>query len=100
QAAGFAKLLVIADYFGAGPSLDAYYLGSVIPTFLAGISAGILQTGFVPAYVRARARGHDASARTLANVTLTWAVLALSVVAALLTLMRAEAVPVTAHSIS
>jgi len=43
QVAGFLKLLVIADYFGAGPVLDAYYLGLVIPTFLAGVSAGILQ---------------------------------------------------------
>ena len=77
QVAGFVKLLVIADYFGAGPLLDAYYLGLVIPTFLAGVSAGILQTGFVPAYVGARARGTDATARTLGNATLTWTTLAL-----------------------
>src|SRR5579862_3358855 len=31
QAAGFGKLLVIANYFGAGPLLDAYYLGLVVP---------------------------------------------------------------------
>src|SRR5882762_9566787 len=93
QVAGFVKLLVIADYFGAGPLLDAYYLSLVIPTFLAGVSAGILQTGFVPAYVSARARGTDATARSLANATLTWTTLALATVAGLLTLLRAVALP-------
>ena len=100
QVAGFAKLLAIADYFGAGPSLDAYYLGSVVPTFLAGVSAGILQTGFVPAYISARARGDEAAARTLGNITLTWVALALSAMATLLTIMRAVAVPLLAQDIS
>ena len=100
QFAGFAKLLVIADYFGAGALLDAYYLGLVIPTFVAAVSAGILQTGFVPAYVSARARADDAAAHTLGNFALTWAALALAGVAALLTLMRGAAVPLLAHDAS
>jgi putative peptidoglycan lipid II flippase len=93
QFAGFAKLLIIADYFGAGPLLDAYYLGLVIPTFLTGVSAGILQTGFVPAYVYARARGDDATVRTLANVTLTLTVVTLSGIAALLIAVRDIVLP-------
>src|SRR5580704_14343252 len=93
QVAGFVKLLVIADYFGAGPLLDAYYLGLVIPTFLASVAAGILQTAFVPAYVGARTRGTDATAYTLANATLTWTTLVLATSAGLLTLLRAVALP-------
>lgn len=93
QLAGFAKLLVIADYFGAGPILDAYYLGLVIPTFLTAVSTGTLQTAFVPAYVSAKARGEDATARTLANVTLTWVALALAAVATLLAAGHDVAVP-------
>lgn len=100
QVAGFGKLLVIADYFGAGPLLDAYYLGLVIPAFLSGVSAGILQTALVPAYVRARARGDDAAARTLASVTLSWTAVALGAVAALLTALRSVALPLLSHDTS
>jgi putative peptidoglycan lipid II flippase len=97
QFAGFAKLLVIANYFGAGPVLDAYYLGLVIPTFLAGISAGVLQTGFVPVYVSAKARGDDAAVRSLRNVTLTWTAVILATIAAVLTVMRSVALPLLVH---
>jgi putative peptidoglycan lipid II flippase len=100
QVAGFVKLLVIADYFGAGPLLDAYYLGLVVPTFLASLSAGILQTAFVPAYVGARARGSDTVARTLGNATLTWTTLTLATSAGLLTLMRAAALPLLSQDAS
>jgi putative peptidoglycan lipid II flippase len=100
QIAGFVKLVVIADYFGACAVLDAYYLGLVIPTFLAGVSAGILQTGLVPAYVSARARGDDAIARTLGNVTLTWTAVALGAIAGLLTALRIVAVPLLSHETS
>jgi putative peptidoglycan lipid II flippase len=100
QVAGFAKMLVIANYFGAGPLLDAYYLGLIIPTFLASVSAGILQTGFVPVYVATRARGADSSAKLLGNAALTWTVLALSAAAALLALLRAVGVPMLSHGSS
>lgn len=97
QFAGFAKLLFIADYFGAGAVLDAYYLGLVIPTFLSAVTTGTLQAAFVPAYVSARARGEDATARTLANVTLTWLAVALAAMSALLISLRGVAVPLLAQ---
>jgi len=100
QVAGFGKLLVIADYFGAGPLLDAYYLGLVIPTFLNGVSAGIFQSAFVPAYVKARARGDDATARALASVAFSWTAVAFGAVAALLTALRSVALPVLSQSTS
>lgn len=100
QFAGFVKLLFIANYFGAGAVLDAYYLGLVIPTFLTAVSTGTLQTAFVPAYVSAKARGEDATARTLASVTLTWIALTLVAVSALLITLRDAAVPLLAGASS
>jgi putative peptidoglycan lipid II flippase len=84
QFAGFARMLLIADYFGAGALLDAYYLGLIIPTFLTAVSAGTVQTAFVPAYVAAKARSDESTARALANVTLTWVVVGLSAVSLVL----------------
>lgn len=100
QFAGFAKLLVIADYFGAGAVLDAYYLGLVIPTFLTAVSAGALQTALVPAYVSAKARGEDTRARALANLTLTWVACTLVAVSVLLIALHDLVVPLLARGSS
>lgn len=84
QVAGLGKLLVIARYFGAGPVLDAYYLGLVIPTFLAGLSASFLHIGFVPEYVDARAREDNAAAEKIRNDALTYTALSLGLAAAII----------------
>jgi putative peptidoglycan lipid II flippase len=100
QLAGFAKVLVIAKYFGTGALLDAYYLGLVIPTFVVSVSTGILQTSLVPAYVSAKACAADESAHTLGNFALTWSLLCLATVAALLILTRGVALSLLASDAS
>lgn len=82
QIAGLGKLLVIARYFGAGPLLDAYYLGSVVPAFLIGLSTALLQTAFVPAYIDATARSDGSAAAGIRNSSLTWTALLLAFAAA------------------
>lgn len=51
QVFGFFKTVLIANYFGAGAALDGYYLALVLPSLIAGILAGMLQTGFIPVYI-------------------------------------------------
>jgi putative peptidoglycan lipid II flippase len=70
----------------------------VIPTFITGVSTGILQTALVPAYVSARARGDDATA--LASGTLIWTAVALAAAAALLTALRGLALPLLSQHAS
>lgn len=77
QVAGLGKLLVIARYYGAGPLLDAYYLGSVVPAFLIGLSTALLQTAFIPAYIEATARNDGPAAARIRNGSLTWTALLL-----------------------
>lgn len=84
QVAGLARLLVIARYFGAGPLLDAYYLGQVVPAFLIGLSTALLQTIFIPAYVEALARDDGTEATTIRNGSLTWTALLLGLAAAVI----------------
>jgi putative peptidoglycan lipid II flippase len=100
QGAGVAKLLVIASYFGTGPLLDAYYLGLVIPTFAVAVLTGILQTSFVPVYLRAKSRAEEKTAYKLANFALTWSALALAGVALLATLARGAALMLLASDTS
>jgi putative peptidoglycan lipid II flippase len=91
QGAGFARLLIVAAYFGAGPLLDAYYLGLVIPTFLVGITSGILQSSFVPLYIDAKTCDDRDAVRRLRSVALTWTFGALALVAAAVTLAQTPA---------
>src|SRR5690349_20453221 len=88
QITGFAKLLIVAAYYGAGPVLDAYYLTQVIPSFLTNLCSGVLQSGFIPNYMVAKARQDETGAAQLRNVTLTWAVTLLTGIAALLCILR------------
>lgn len=83
QVAGLGKLLVVARYFGAGPALDAYYLGLVIPTFLAGLAAALLQIGFVPAYMEAKARNDSQASERIMNDSLMYTVILLGAIAAI-----------------
>jgi len=48
QLLGFVKLWFIARLFGIGLDLDAYNLALVLPTLLASVLAGALQTGLFP----------------------------------------------------
>ncbi len=57
------KSIVVAYYFGLGAELDAYYLALTLPTLLAGVLGGILQTGFFPVFARLSASGDRESAR-------------------------------------
>src|SRR5262245_38738180 len=91
QLAGFAKVLIVAAYFGAGAQLDAYYLGLIVPTFLTGLSIGLLQSSFVPIYVAARTRNDEAAARELRNAAVTWTTTTLLVIALVLTIAREPA---------
>jgi peptidoglycan biosynthesis protein MviN/MurJ (putative lipid II flippase) len=48
QGAAFIKLWFVARQFGIGSELDGYNLALVVPTFIAGIASGLIQTGFFP----------------------------------------------------
>ncbi|MEO9332905.1 lipid II flippase MurJ [Ectopseudomonas guguanensis] len=52
QLAAFAKLWFTARILGVGPEMDGYNLSIVFPTMIAGVAAGVLQTGLFP--VRAK----------------------------------------------
>lgn len=52
QLAAFVKLWFTARILGVGPEMDGYNLSIVLPTMVAGVAAGVLQTGLFP--VRAK----------------------------------------------
>lgn len=50
QLVAFLRTVIIAAAFGASTTVDAYFLGLVVPSFLATIFLGWLQVGFVGRY--------------------------------------------------
>lgn len=65
QVVSYARILVIAAFFGASGTLDAYYLALIVPTFISGALASILQGSFVPVYVGLLSRNDLAGANNL-----------------------------------
>lgn len=81
QLLGFVKLLVVASFYGAGFSLDVYYLALIFPTLLLGLIGGGLQSSFMPVFGELRAVGDLTSANRLQNQILLILLLALGFIA-------------------
>lgn len=80
QVAAFGKSILIAYYFGIGAELDGYYLAQAIPAVLAGIVAGILQTGLLTIYAGQVARGEfDAAAGLLTRMLVVLSIVGVAV---------------------
>ncbi|MGQ0649200.1 MAG: murein biosynthesis integral membrane protein MurJ [Gemmatimonadaceae bacterium] len=78
---GLAKEMLIADRFGAGPSIDAVLLALALPTFVVNVVAGMLPMALTPAYIGAREHGGLDAARKLAGTALVATYKLLAVVA-------------------
>lgn len=83
QALAFAKLWVVARIFGVGAEYDGYNLALVVPTWLSGVLAALVQTGLFPVRARLAAERGEAAAQDFERAVLTAVIAA----AALLTLL-------------
>lgn len=57
QIVAFVRTVIIAAAFGASNTVDAYYIGLVVPSFLSTIFLGWLQVGFVGRYTEMLTQG-------------------------------------------
>lgn len=96
QVAAFLKSVLIAYFFGVSPELDGYFLAQVLPVVVTGTAIGVLQSSFVPTYVRLKAEGHSEAAGHLAGRLLQIIVVAGTGLAAIVALMAAPIVQLSA----
>jgi murein biosynthesis integral membrane protein MurJ len=96
QAAGFAKSLLIAFYFGIGAELDGYYLAQIPPVFLSGVVVGALQAGLMPVYSSLIANQQAEKAAALIGSVL----LGLIVLTGIASIALAVAAPTLVHLLS
>ncbi len=71
QGLAFAKLWVVAQIFGVGAEYDGYNLSLVVPTWLSGVLAALIQTGFFPVRARLSAEQGEAAAQEYDRAVLT-----------------------------
>ena len=70
QLAALLKLWFTARIFGVGPELDGYNLALVLPALIAGVMAGVLQTGLFPVRARLKAAGDESAVATFERAVL------------------------------
>ena len=82
---GFARDILIASIFGAGPVADAFFIAFKLPNFLRRLFAeGAFNAAFVPLFAGSLERDGRAAAKSFAEDVLTvllWALLLLVIVA-------------------
>ena len=96
QVAAFLKSILIAYFFGVSPELDGYFLAQVVPVVVTGTAIGVLQSSFVPAYVRLKAEGKSEAAAHLAGGLLRIILVAGGGLAAIVAVLAAPIVHLTA----
>jgi putative peptidoglycan lipid II flippase len=67
QVAAFLKSILIAYFFGVSPELDGYFLAQVLPGIVTGTAIGVLQSSFVPTYIRLKSEGRVDAAAAMAG---------------------------------
>src|SRR5215469_12100187 len=59
---GMLNQVVVTAHFGAGAAMDAYFVATLLPIAVAQLVVDTIENSFIPAYVRARARGPEEAA--------------------------------------
>ena len=83
-AMGLLRNMIIAQTFGIGPELDAYYAAFKLPDLLFSVVAGgALATAFIPVFAGFAAAEDRTAAWRLASAVTNWVVLITGALAAL-----------------
>ena len=78
---GFARDIILANYFGSSTITDAYFISQTIPEFLFSIVVQAISIGFIPVYTRIQAAdGKEKADRFTNNIIKICLILALAIV--------------------
>jgi murein biosynthesis integral membrane protein MurJ len=85
---GMLNQIVVTSHFGAGSSMDAYFISSVLPILLASLLASAIEASVIPAYTGVRSRGTKEEASRLFSTLLNLFILSSLLVTLLMLLLR------------
>ena len=75
---GMLNQIVVTRRFGAGPTMDAYFVASTLPLLMATLLSTSIESSVIPVYARVRAQGKEQASilfSTLLNLVLLGTVL-------------------------
>ncbi|HVB75207.1 MAG TPA: murein biosynthesis integral membrane protein MurJ [Ktedonobacteraceae bacterium] len=98
--AGMLNQIVVTARFGQGPSMDAYFVASTVPTLMAQLLASGLESSVIPVYARIRTTGSKKEASVLFSTLLNILVIGLLVVTEIMILFRGQIVLLSASGLN
>lgn len=85
---GMFNQIVVTSHFGAGSSMDAYFISSALPILLAALLASAIEASVIPTYIGVRTRGTKEQASRLFSTLLNLFILSALVITLLMLLLR------------
>ncbi|MDQ6660055.1 MAG: hypothetical protein M3Z24_03710, partial [Chloroflexota bacterium] len=65
---GMFNQIVVTERFGAGATMDAYFVASTLPFFLAQLGSGAIEASVIPVYARVRLQGKEQASLLFSTV--------------------------------
>jgi putative peptidoglycan lipid II flippase len=72
---GMLNQVVVTSRFGAGPTMDAYFVAAALPLLVGQLIVGAIEAAVIPVYARVRASGTREQATVLFNTLLNLSLL-------------------------
>jgi putative peptidoglycan lipid II flippase len=96
---GMLNQIVVSSNFGAGATMDAYFVVYTLPTVLAYLIIGGIESSVIPVYARVRVQGSKEQASRIFSTVLNLFLLSTLVLTVLLIIFRRQTILLTAPAL-
>ena len=97
---GLFNQVVVTGHFGAGASMDAYFVASTLPILMAQLIGSAAESSVIPVYTSLRSRGRKEQASILFNTLLNLSIVGAVVLTLIILIFRREVIFLTAPGIN
>ena len=97
---GLLNQIVVTSRFGAGASMDAYFIASTLPTVFAQVIINTFQGSIIPTYARTYSQGKNEQASALFNTLLNLLLISTALLVLILFLFRRQFVLLSAPGLN
>lgn len=97
--AGMLNQVVASSHFGAGATMDAYFVVYTLPTVLAYLLVGGIEASVIPVYTRVRAQGSKEQASRIFSTVLNLFLVSTILLTVVLIVFRRQTISLTAPAL-
>ncbi|HLX56501.1 MAG TPA: murein biosynthesis integral membrane protein MurJ [Ktedonobacteraceae bacterium] len=95
---GLLNQIIVTGRFGAGASMDAYFVAAALPILLAQLAGSAIESAVIPVYARVRAKGRE-KASVLFSTVLNLLLLGAGLLTALMLIFRQQMIYISAPAL-